>query len=201
MVRGNNPEVGLLASAGEIKIRITAKASDSKDARELIRPVEDEIRARLGDKIFGQDDDTLEQVVVELLLENRLTLAVLETFTGGMMAQLLYQVPGSRLIGSRVIPDREGVQKYLQAEKTVPCKDAAKALAQKVREDVGADVGLALVGFQEEDKGRYLLDADVGVVSNGLSREFFSSTGGDPAIVRQRGAVMGLNALRLALSR
>ncbi|MFP3911791.1 MAG: CinA family nicotinamide mononucleotide deamidase-related protein, partial [Desulfobacteraceae bacterium] len=74
---GQNPEVGLLASQGEIKIRIAAVAEGEKGAAALIDPVVAEIRSRLGSKVFGQGDDTLEGVILSLLHQRRWTLSVL----------------------------------------------------------------------------------------------------------------------------
>ena len=95
MGSAKNPEVGLLASMGEIKIRIAARARDLSEAESLIRPVEGEIRSRLGEKIFGQDDETLQGVINAILAEQGLTLSILETFTGGFAALKLHQLPSS----------------------------------------------------------------------------------------------------------
>jgi len=67
MKEGANPEVGLLASPGEITIRLAACGDNREEAQDLIRPVEEEIRRRLAEKIYGQDEDTLEGVVASLL--------------------------------------------------------------------------------------------------------------------------------------
>ncbi|MBW2102157.1 MAG: CinA family nicotinamide mononucleotide deamidase-related protein [Deltaproteobacteria bacterium] len=83
MKEGANPEVGLLASVGEITIRIAAAAESEEAADALIEPVEQEIISRLGDRIFGKDDETLEGVMEDLLASQGLTLSILETFTGG----------------------------------------------------------------------------------------------------------------------
>ena len=103
MGAGKNPEVGLLASMGEIKIRIAAKASDANEAEVIIRPVEEEIRSRLGEKIFGQDDESLEGVVNGILTGRNLTLSVLETFTAGHITQRLYGLPSARIKESLLI--------------------------------------------------------------------------------------------------
>ena len=63
MGEGKNPEVGLLASMGEIKIRVTASAESEEEARKKILPVEKGICSVLGDSVFGRDDDTLEGVI------------------------------------------------------------------------------------------------------------------------------------------
>jgi nicotinamide-nucleotide amidase len=110
---GNNPELGLLASPGEIKIRITATARGDADAEGLIRPLEEEIRSRLGNKVFGIDDETLEAVIDRLLCEKGMTLSILETFTAGLAAQRLYRIPSSRLLDSRVVPGRERLLRLL----------------------------------------------------------------------------------------
>ena len=58
IIPGGNPEVGLLASFGEIKIRIAARGESRENALSLIEPIENEMRARLGKKIYGEDDDS-----------------------------------------------------------------------------------------------------------------------------------------------
>ena len=57
---GTNPVIGLLSSPGEIKIRLTASADTREEAADLIQAVEAKIRDRLGDKIYGVDEETLE---------------------------------------------------------------------------------------------------------------------------------------------
>ena len=57
-----NPTLAFLASAGEIKVRLTAKAATEDEARELIAPVEAEVRSRMGSRIFGADEDTIERL-------------------------------------------------------------------------------------------------------------------------------------------
>lgn len=62
-----NPTVGLAAHPGIIDIRITAKAGTQTEARQLIEPLADQIKKRVGSAIFGQDEDTLERKVIEAL--------------------------------------------------------------------------------------------------------------------------------------
>jgi len=90
---GENPEVGLLASQGEIKIRIAARATSENEIDAIISPVAQEIRSRLGNKIFGENGYTLEGVVDSLLSKSGMTLATMETFSAGIAAQRLYALP------------------------------------------------------------------------------------------------------------
>src|SRR6185295_19023614 len=81
-----NPSIAFLASAGEIKVRITAKAGTVKEAEELVAPVEAEIRSRLHPSIFAADDETIEQVIEGLLLARGWTIGTAESATGGLVA-------------------------------------------------------------------------------------------------------------------
>ncbi len=86
LMRLNNPTVGLAAHLGQVDVRITAKAPTLAEADALIAPVETEVRQRLGDVIFGVDDDELADMVGRLLKERGLQLAVVDTLTGDELA-------------------------------------------------------------------------------------------------------------------
>lgn len=90
-----NPTIAPLASFGEVTLRLTVKCKRDQDPWPLIKPLEDEIRRRLGDAIYGVDDDTLESVVVDLLKKNDCTLATAESCTGGLIANRITNVPGA----------------------------------------------------------------------------------------------------------
>lgn len=194
-----NPEVGLLASLGEIKIRITATARDGMEAQDLIGPVEDEIRSRLGEKIYGEDDDTLEGVVETLLSKAGLTLAILETFSGGLVAQRLNQLPSNQLIESHIIPHKERVTQWLGRNYLELEDDASPNLAWTVKEMGKAGIGLAILGFPERTEKGYALNGYIAVAGEGIEKSFSWQMGGDHYNLQQRGAVIGLNILRLAL--
>jgi len=199
MGAGKNPELGLLASSGEIKIRITASARGDTDAEGLIRPVEEEIRSRLGNKIFAIDNETLEGVIDRLLLEKRLTLSILETFTAGLAAQRLYRVPSSQLRESRVIPDRERLLWLLGEPGGSVNTQTATTLAHKGREMAQVDVALSILGFPENNESTTGMQAVAAAVGDGFAKEFSWQMGGDFGASQERGAVIGLNTLRLAL--
>ena len=197
---GQNPEVGLLASMGEIKIRIAAKAKSEQEAHSLIRPVAEDVRLRLGKKIYGQDDDTLESVIDSLLDENGLTLAILETFSGGLAAQRFHRLPSSRVLESHVISNEEQVARYFGQDKTKLEEGIAPGLARKIMDLVNANVGLAVTGFLKKEKGGgYTIKGNAAAAGEGIEKSFSWDMGGDLLSLQQRGAVIGLNTLRLAL--
>ncbi len=199
MGTGKNPEVGLLASAGEIKIRITAAQSGDTQADDLIQPVEKEIRSRLGTKIFGVDDETLEGVIDTLLLKGGLTLAIAEMFTAGLAAQRLYSVPSSRLLDSRVIPDQERLLRLVGDCRASLNMETASNLAQEVRKLARVDVALSIVGRPQASVSDSVVQGFSAAVGDDFEKQFQWQMGGDLRVLQERGAVIGLNTLRLAL--
>jgi competence/damage-inducible protein CinA-like protein len=81
-----NPTVGLSAHPGRVDIRLAAKAENRAEAEALLRPVEEAIRQRLGETIYGVDDESLEQVVAAALRRRGWRLTVVEHATGGALA-------------------------------------------------------------------------------------------------------------------
>jgi competence/damage-inducible protein CinA-like protein len=82
-----NPTVGLAAHTGVVDIRIAAKAKSEKDADEMIAEVEDQARERLGDYIFGADEDTLQEVTLNTVAKRGWTLAAIESGLDGLLAR------------------------------------------------------------------------------------------------------------------
>jgi nicotinamide-nucleotide amidase len=199
MAEGRSPQVGLLASPGEITIRIAACAAAKAEALCMIEPVEEDIRMRLGEKVYGADEDSLEGVVEILLQRGKRTLAVVETFTGGLAGLRLHQAGAAQVTGNLVIPGRDAFFEWLGREKgNTPLEDAPMA-AQRVREDLKTDLGLACVGFPEEREGVYEVQAEAAAVGEGVRKTFSWTMGGDRSMLQQRGSVILLNTLRLGL--
>ncbi len=214
MGSGKNPEIGLLSSPGEIRVRITATATGEREAQAMISPIEEEIRSRLGGKIYGADDDTLEGVVDSLLLQKGLTLAILETFSAGLAALKLHRLSSSRLLHSHVITDKERLIQWLGGGGKMPLgkgkmplgkgkmpleSNAAHALALKIRKMGEADMGLAILGFPEKNETGDAQKGYAAAVGDENEKDFSWKMGGDFHTLQDRGAVIGLNTLRLAL--
>jgi nicotinamide-nucleotide amidase len=195
---GENPEVGLLASQGEIKIRIAARAGSDQEERALIDPIDKKIRSRLGSRFFGYDKDTLEGVVDDLLVKKRLFLSVFETFTGGLAAEKLHRLVSSQLTESIVIPDEAHMGQWLGCRMTKG-NETALAIARKLRRSEVNRVGLAILGFPKKRKGNFHVKGFVAVAGEGLEKIYPWEMGGNLDMLRQRGAVIGLNTLRLSL--
>ncbi|MBI4277104.1 MAG: competence/damage-inducible protein A [Armatimonadetes bacterium] len=162
LLGGSNPTVAPLAHTGEAHLRITAKGTEDEIAR-LLDEAEARIRERLGDAVFGTDDEAMEVVVVRLLGRHHLTLAVAESCTGGLMAHRLTNVPGA----SKVFI--EGVVAYSNHGKTtlldVPAEvierhgavsaEVARAMAEGVRRRAGSALALAETGIAGPPQGAH----------------------------------------------
>jgi nicotinamide-nucleotide amidase len=149
-----NPTIAFLASSGEVRIRITAKTESAEAADRLIAPVADEVRRRLGDVVFSEADETLEEAVVRLLTASGRTLACAESITGGGVGERITAVPGASavFIGSAVVYTIDAKASVLGVPRETldgpgpvsePC---AREMAVGARRLFGSDLGLALTG-------------------------------------------------------
>ena len=149
-----NPTVAYLASSGEVKVRITAKAPSRAEAEELIRPVAEEIAGRLGDRVFTTGDEELEQVVGRLLRAKARTVACAESLTGGSLALRLTRAPGASAYfkGSAVTYTAEAKRDLLGVPQEtidgpgVVSEECVREMARGARRAFVSDVALAVTG-------------------------------------------------------
>lgn len=134
--RLTNPTVGMAAHAGQVDIRITAKADSESEANHLIQQVEQQLRQRLGKWIYGADEDTLEGVVLAALEVQELSLAVVEANLEG---RLLRRLAGKSHIfaGGEIISPPPKPKTLNQAVRTV-CQSHNAAICLGVLLEPGA---------------------------------------------------------------
>ncbi len=149
-MRTENPTVGLVANLGLIDVRITARGDSPEAAVILIARAEADIRARLGDIIYGAGDDDLTAIAVQLLGERGLTLATAEVETGGALLRQLQRVPNARAVLKETIASRrDGLLANLFGLAVTSSPDRgtlAESIARRLRLITHADLGLAVVG-------------------------------------------------------
>jgi nicotinamide-nucleotide amidase len=151
-----NPTIAYLATEGQTRVRITAKAASVDVAREMIAAVEADIRTVLGDVIYGTDDDTLESVVHELLLGAGATVASAESLTGGLLGAALSATPGASATY------RGGAVLYATSTKAAVIDVPPALLAE--RGPVDPDVAVAMA-----DGARLKFDATYGLATTGVA--------------------------------
>ena len=99
----SNPTVGLLATPGQTDIRVTAKAQSASEAETMMEPVLQEIREKLKDFIYGENETTLEQAVAELLNQSHTRLSIIESGTNGeIFGKLKTHIPEGQITGDNV---------------------------------------------------------------------------------------------------
>ncbi|HYF12347.1 MAG TPA: competence/damage-inducible protein A [Actinomycetota bacterium] len=155
LFRGSaNPSIAFLAGGGEVKVRVTAKASTEQDAGRLLAPVVDEVVARVGEYVTSASDEDLETVVGRLLRASRRTLATAESLTAGSVAARLAGVAGaSDYLRGGVVAYQVDVKRDVLGVRTetiegpgVVSAECAAEMAFGVRRALGADLGVALTG-------------------------------------------------------
>lgn len=150
-----NPSCALYAKDGEVLIRVTAMAPDAGAAERLLEPLVGQLRQRLEDFIYGEEVESLEQVVVEQLRRHGKTVATAESCTGGLVAEKITRIPGASEIFSYGVctyaneaKTRElGVSAKLLATQGAVCEQVAMQMAAGARERAGADIGVGVTGI------------------------------------------------------
>jgi nicotinamide-nucleotide amidase len=156
-----NPTIAPYAKDGEVTLRITARYSMDSKEEDLITPVENEIRKRLGDAVYSNENKNLEEVAAQLLLDRRTTIALAESCTGGLLAEMLTEIPGISAVFDRAIvtySNRSKVEELGVRQETLDRYGAVSAqtaaeMAEGIRKVSSTDLGIAVTGIAGPDGG------------------------------------------------
>lgn len=157
-----NPTIATYAKTGEVHIRVTASASNEKDAKKKIKLIVEELRKRFGDAIYTvKEEETLEHVVVRKLQKQGLTICTAESCTGGMLSSRLINVPGASdiLKIGLVTYSNRAKRKFIDVNRDTlkkygaVSKETAKEMAKGAVFKTDADVSLAVTGIAGPDGG------------------------------------------------
>lgn len=210
MRRGRNPLVNCTVHVGVITLEIVATADEASEAQAMAVQEERSLRAVLGNLVYGVGDQTLAEVVGECLARTGRFLAVAESCTGGLLASLITEVPGSsryfthgwvtysnQAKNTELQVPREMIDQYGAVSEQV-----ALAMARGARRRSGADYAISITGIagpgggsDQKPVGLVYIAVD-GPEGAEVSRNIFSS---DRSLVRLRSAQTALNVLRLKL--
>jgi nicotinamide-nucleotide amidase len=220
MMRDRNPSVGTTVTGGVVSLRINARFGSLAEAEQKRRETEDACRAALGDLIYGQDDETLQEVVGRMLKAAGKTVTTAESCTGGLLAKMLTDVPGSSAYFKQgwVTYSNEAKQSLLfvkgQTLQTYGAvsQDVVEDMALNAMDKARADFALSISGIAGPDGGTPEKPVGTvwialgspstrpgeprGVTQAGGRRFLFS---GDREMIRDRSAKMALTMLRYHL--
>lgn len=203
---GGNPTIAFLARGIEgLVVRITAKAGSVEEARALVDAEDKEVRAIIGDMVFGVDDETMESAVLERLRGRGWTLGVAESLTGGLIGARIVNVPGASdvfrgTIGSYATEVKRSIL-GVTAESVVS-EEAAREMAEGAQRVLGADVGIAATGVAgpAEQDGVAVGTVWFAIAIPGRPTEVVSTRlPGDRERLRQFSTISLLNLLRQRL--
>jgi nicotinamide-nucleotide amidase len=170
-------KVAFLPKSAGVDVRLTVKGEDPRDCETRLAAAVQIIQQKVGEFIYGHEDEELEAVVARLLFETQMTIAVAESCTGGLLANKLTNIPGSSGYFER------GVVAYSNQSKMellgVPAEtlekfgavsaETAVAMAEGIRKISGADFGVSTTGIAGPTGGS--AEKPVGLVYIGFAKQ------------------------------
>jgi len=129
-----NPTVGLAAHAGSVDVRLTAKADSSDEANALLADLESKVRERLGDWVYGVDEQSLPDVIVRRLAENAWTLAIAESGLGGLIGEAFSGAENVQVIPFDELENGQGPENIQSIAETLRSRSGTQiALAARLK--------------------------------------------------------------------
>lgn len=205
-----NPTVAPYAKDNDVTLRITAKGNSEKECDDLINPVDKEIKDALGEYIYGEGETSLENVVSEILCNNKLSVSTAESCTGGMIAASLISYPGiSDVFKEGAVTysneskmKRLGVSKETLDRYGAVSEETAREMAIGIAREANTDISISTTGIAGPGGGTD--EKPVGLVYIGVFIKGkvvvnkFNFTGNRERI-RRKTTMNALNILRKAL--
>ncbi len=156
-----NPTVAPYANLGEVKLRITARAKNHLEAKNIIKPVKEKLKKDFSKFIFGEDNDTLPSVLIKELTERNQTIVFAESCTGGLLSSSLTSISGSSQVfkGSIISYSNELKNTLLSISEEKLTKygavseEVCESMAINVKEKLGADWAIAISGIAGPNGG------------------------------------------------
>ena len=155
MNKQTNFSFGIYANPEDIQVQVTTQAPTEKEVEKLLQSSANQLTKILGNYIYGSDEETIEEVVGNLLKTKKLKVAVAESCTGGMLGEMITRIPGSSeyfqggviSYNAKVKEDLlkvppEVIKKYGEVSEQV-----ARLMAEGVRINCHSDIGISITGI------------------------------------------------------
>jgi nicotinamide-nucleotide amidase len=206
--RDHRVAVATYAKANGVEVHVTARATTDAEASYLCSETEQALRERLGEAVFGTGTDTLSEAVASLLGRSQLTLATMESVTGGDVSNVITNNAGSSVyfLGgviaySRQVKERYGVDPNVIDRFGMISAETAQSMADAVRRSLDADIGVATSGIagKEAVEGRAPGTCFVAVSMDGVHEVREIHRPAERDIAKRYFAQCALDLLRRAL--
>jgi nicotinamide-nucleotide amidase len=200
-----NPYLGIYSKADGIHLRIIARARDEATAHIMIQPVEEAIVDRLGAYIWGYDDETPEQSTGKALLDHGLTLATMESCTGGFLANSITDVPhssayfrGGIVAYTNELKIASGVPAEVIEKHGAVSQPTANAMAMAIQERMRSDFGIGITGVAGPDllEGKPVGQVYLAIAGPGIVKEIEMRVPPRRVVIKRRAANTALTELR-----
>ena len=200
-----NPYLGIYSKADGIHLRIIARAADEVAAREMIAPIEDAIHDRLAPYVWGYDDETPELSVGAALVARGMTLATMESVSGGFLANTITEAPDSNqwYRGGNVAYTIEamiasGVDSGVLETHGVVSQETANAMSQVAQSATAADFGIGMTGVlgPQDLEGHRPGTIHIAIAHGDDVREFPLRTPPRRLVIKRRSCNTALTELR-----
>ena len=150
----SNPEIAFLVQPGMVEVRITGQGETLEEASALVHELSEQVRRRLFQYIFAEDNEKIEQVLGQLLMDAGLTISLAESCTGGLIQARLSEIPGaSRYLAGGIVAYNHqikekllGVPGEILSQFGAVSRQTAIAMAEGVRRELNSNIGLAVTG-------------------------------------------------------
>ena len=206
-----NPTIATYAKTGEVHLRVTAKSENETAAKKLMKPVIRELKVRFGANIYTTDEQVnLEDAVVQLLKEQKLTLTTVESCTGGLFTGRLVNVQGASEVlkqgfitySNKAKRKLIGVKKLTLKEYGAVSDKTAKEMVKGAILATGSDAAVAITGIAGPDGGTK--EKPVGLVYiavtvKGETRVEKYQFTGNRAKIRENAVVAAMTLLRTCI--
>jgi nicotinamide-nucleotide amidase len=203
-----NPTLATYAKIDGIYLRITAKAKTKVEAQKLIKERETDIRSILGEYIWGADLESLESIIGQLLLSKKMTLATMESNTGGFLANVITNIPGSSkyFVGGLISYNDAsrpafGLDPQLISRYGTISVETCEAMAGLARRNLGTSIGLGLTGVMgpAEIEGKSIGTIFISIADDKRTHSYSKNYPGNRLQIKQRAVTAALLELRRIL--
>ncbi|HAI11763.1 MAG TPA: competence/damage-inducible protein A [Phycisphaerales bacterium] len=208
--RTRNPKVGTTVSKGIVSVRIRSEFETDAKAKTQLNQTVDAVKAKLGAIAYSTEDITIQEVLVQMLIDRKLTVATAESCTGGLIAKFLTDIPGSSSVvkGGWVTYANEmkvrelGVPQQMLMDHGAVSQPVALHMAKSAQEQANSDLAVSVTGIAGPGGGSD--EKPVGTVWMGIAdrkgatcRKFVFN--GTRETIRDRTAKMACQMLRMRL--